>query len=112
MKNAFLLIAALLLTVSLAAESTDSKTKVRKPAEKKEQTTPGKKHKLSKKELKEKQIREQMEREKKYAKEQRFYQGKEYDLKSQEVDPDTLDDVPDIKPDYDFDITDVYRDDQ
>ena len=56
-------------------------------------------------------IKEQMEREKKYAKEQKFYQGDEYDLKAHEVDPNSLPDVPAIEPDYDFDITDVYRDD-
>jgi len=61
--------------------------------------------------LTEKQIREQMERENKYAKEQKFYQGKEYDLKAVEVNPDSLDHIPVIEPDYDFDITDVYRDD-
>jgi len=56
-------------------------------------------------------IKEQMEREKKYAKEQKFYQGDAYDLKAHEVDPNSLPDVPAIEPDYDFDITDVYRDD-
>jgi len=52
-----------------------------------------------------------MERENKYAKEQKFYQGNEYDLKAVEVNPDSLDHIPVIEPDYDFDITDVYRDD-
>ena len=56
-------------------------------------------------------VKEQMELEKKYAKEQKFYQGDAYDLKVHEVDPDTLSDVKVIEPDYDFDITDVYRDD-
>ena len=56
-------------------------------------------------------IKKQMELEKKYAKEQKFYQGDAYDLKSHEVDPDTLSDIKVIEPDYDFDITDVYRDD-
>lgn len=108
MKILLLLIASMMLSVSLSAKKSDAepKSKIAKTSVKSE------KKKLSKKELKEKQIREQMEREKKYAKEQRFYQGKEYDLKSQEVDPNALDDVPDIKPDYDFDMTDVYRDDQ
>jgi hypothetical protein len=59
----------------------------------------------------EKNLKEQMEREKKYAKEQKFYQGDEYDLKAVEVDPATLDSIEAIEPDYDFDITDVYRDD-
>ena len=58
-----------------------------------------------------KHLKEQMEKEKQYAKEQKFYQGNEYDLKSKEVDKKTLSNVPVIEPDYDFDITDVYRDD-
>ena len=67
---------------------------------------------VSKKEsIAEAQIRMQIEREKKYAKEQTFYQGDEYDLKSREVDPETIKHTPSIEPDYDFDITDVYRDD-
>jgi len=56
-------------------------------------------------------IRKAMELEKKYAKEQRFYQGSEYDLKSKEFDPDTLKKVPSIEPDYDFDMDEgVYSD--
>jgi Ni/Co efflux regulator RcnB len=59
----------------------------------------------------EQQVKEQMEREKKYAKEQSFAQGDDYDLKAVEVNEDSLDSIPVIEPDYDFDITDVYRDD-
>ena len=33
------------------------------------------------------EIEKQMEKEKKYAKEKAFYQGKDYDLKSYELDP-------------------------
>ncbi|RUM66117.1 MAG: hypothetical protein DSZ05_04815 [Sulfurospirillum sp.] len=52
-----------------------------------------------------------IEKEKKYAKEQRFYTGKEYDLKSEEVDPETVKKVPLIEPEYDFDMdTGVYDD--
>ena len=58
-----------------------------------------------------KHLKEQIEKEKKYAQEQKFYQGDEYDLKGAEVDKSTVDKVPKIEPDYDFDITDVYRDD-
>ena len=47
-----------------------------------------------------KQIEKQMAREKKYAKEQRFYQGDEYDFKSKEIDPETLKDIKPIEPDY------------
>jgi len=61
--------------------------------------------------LLEEKIKEQMEREKKFAKEQKFYQGKDYNLSEHAVDPKTLKDIPVIEPDYDFDITDVYRDD-
>ncbi len=66
---------------------------------------------LSQKALLQKKVEEQMQREEKYAKEQKFYQGKEYNLTEHEVDPEILKDVPVIEPDYDFDITDVYRDD-
>jgi len=58
------------------------------------------------------QLKKQMELEAKYAKEQKFYQGKDYNLKEKEVDEKVLKHVPVIEPDYDFDITDVYRDDQ
>ena len=67
--------------------------------------------KLTAKELKAKHIKEQMLREKKFAHEQRFYQGKEYNLSAQKVDPKDLDSIPSIEPDFDFDMTDVYRDD-
>ena len=66
---------------------------------------------MSKSKLEEQQVKEQMEREKKYAKEMKFYQGDEYDLKAVEVNEKSLDHIPLIEPDYDFDITDVYRDD-
>jgi len=61
--------------------------------------------------LTQKQIEEQMKLEEKYAKEQKFYQGDKYDLKSKEINEKSLDKLPAIEPDYDFDITDVYRDD-
>jgi len=55
-----------------------------------------------------KQIQEQMKREEKYAKEQTFYQGKNFDLSELEVDPNSLDAIPDIEPDYSFNMDDVY----
>jgi len=61
--------------------------------------------------LTKKQVEEQMRLEEKYAKEQKFYQGDNYDLKSKEINEKSLDKLPAIEPDYDFDITDVYRDD-
>ena len=61
--------------------------------------------------LTQKNLQEQLEREKRYAKEQKFYQGKDYNLSEHKVDPKLVEKVPLIEPDYDFDITDVYRDD-
>jgi len=58
-----------------------------------------------------KQVQEQMEREKKYAKEQKFYQGSDYNLSAFEIEEDSLPDVPALEPDYDFDMsTGVYTD--
>jgi len=82
------------------------------PKEHNSTKAPTKENNATKKQrLLQEKIKEQMEREKKYAKEQKFYQGDAYDLKAHEVDPNSLPDVPAIEPDYDFDITDVYRDD-
>ena len=47
------------------------------------------------------QIKKQMALEKKYAKEQRFYQGDAYDLKSKEINPEILKNIQPIEPDYD-----------
>ncbi|ADN10076.1 hypothetical protein [Sulfurimonas autotrophica] len=58
-----------------------------------------------------KHVKEQMQREQKYAKEQKFYQGKDYNLSAVEVDPSDLDSIPTIEPENDFDMSDVYRDD-
>jgi hypothetical protein len=68
--------------------------------------------KTSKAEILKKQLKKQMEREEKYAKEQKFYQGKDYNLKDKEVDEASLHHLNSIEPDYDFDITDVYADEQ
>jgi len=62
--------------------------------------------------LTKKQIQEQMEREKKYAKEQKFYQGDEYNLSSAEINKKSLLSIPTIEPDYDFDMDDAYSDEQ
>ncbi len=109
MKYTPLILAALLSVTTLPAAETNATAKQTKETNttkpKKEENAAEKKKKIEAK------IKEQMEREKKYAKEQKFYQGDEYDLKAHEVDPDSLPDVPAIEPDYDFDITDVYRDD-
>jgi uncharacterized membrane protein len=61
--------------------------------------------------LKQKHIQEQLEKEKKFAQEQKFYQGDEYDFSEQEIDPKDVETIPTIEPENDFDMTDVYRDD-
>jgi len=55
----------------------------------------------------EKQLKIEMEKEKKYSKEQTFYQTHNYDFKGAEVNPDSLDSVPEIPVD-DFNIDSVY----
>jgi cell division protein FtsX len=112
MERVFLLSLLLILSsVTLNAESntTASKTEQNQTKEKKSTLKP--EDNGTKQTLIEQKIKEQMEREKKYAKEQKFYQGDAYDLKAHEVDPNSLPDVPVIEPEDDFDITDVYRDD-
>ena len=64
------------------------------------------------KDLTKKQIEEQIKREEKYAKEQKFYQGDEYDLSSAEVNEESLASISTIEPDYDFDMDDTYSDEQ
>ncbi len=56
----------------------------------------------------EKQIKKEMENEKKYAKEQTFYNQDNYDFKGAEVNPDSLDSVPELEPQYEFDMDSVY----
>ena len=56
----------------------------------------------------EKQIQKEMENEKKYAKEQTFYSAENYDFKGAEVNKDSLDSVPNLEPQYDFDMDSVY----
>jgi len=58
-----------------------------------------------------KQVEEQMKREEKYAQEQVFYQGADYDLKSREINEKSLEKLERIEPDFDFEMDDVYRDD-
>ena len=63
----------------------------------------------STKEQREKEaLAKQLKKEQKYAKEQKFYMGDEYDLKGVEVDKDTVKNTPAIEPEYDFDMDDVY----
>jgi len=53
------------------------------------------------------QLKIEMEKEKKYSKEQAFYQMNNYDFKGAEVNPDSVDSVPEIPVD-DFDMDSVY----
>ncbi|MEA3522258.1 MAG: hypothetical protein U9R50_04735 [Campylobacterota bacterium] len=55
-----------------------------------------------------KQLKIEMEKEKKYAKEQTFYTQDNYDFKGSEVNPDSLDSVPLLEPQYDFEMDSVY----
>jgi len=64
----------------------------------------------SKKNLTEKNLLEQIKREEKYAKEQKFYQGKDYNLSAVEINPDSLSSIKAIEPEYDFNMDDVYSD--
>jgi len=57
-----------------------------------------------------KNLQKAIEKEKKYKKEQKFYLGKDYNLTEHEIDLKSLDKVPVIKPEYDFDMDDVYSD--
>ncbi len=56
----------------------------------------------------EKQLEKQMKREQKFAEEQKFYHGKNHDLSYAEVNKESIDSVPLIEPDYEFDMDDVY----
>jgi len=69
-------------------------------------------NKSTKTDMVKKQVQEQIEREKKYAKEQIFYQGSDYDLSHAEVNEKSLSSIPVIEPDYDFNMDDAYSDEQ
>ena len=96
------------LSVALNAESNDSI----KPNTENNASTKAKEHvennSSEKSKRAEEQLKEQIKREKQYAKEQTFHQGKNYDLSSSEVDPNSLDAIPVIEPDYSFNMDDVY----
>lgn len=67
-----------------------------------------KENNMTKVEKIEKQLQEQIKREEKYAKEQTFYQGNDYDLSVSEVNKDSLENIELLEPDYEFDMDDVY----
>ncbi|WP_456433584.1 hypothetical protein [Nitratifractor sp.] len=60
----------------------------------------------------ERRIQLQRQKEAKYAKEKSFAEGKEYNLSDKTVDPADINAVPTIEPEDDFDMTDVYSDEQ
>jgi hypothetical protein len=97
-----------LLGFSIAVFAEGNTTAVKTVEKKRDSNTTQKAER--KKSVVEEQIKKQMEREEKYAKEQKFYQGDEYDLDAHKVDPKTIEKVPAIEPEYDFDMTDVYSD--
>ena len=82
----FLIFALILNSLLLASSAEDSKKK---------------------KDRIEKQIQKEIETEKKYARERTFYSTDNYDFKGAEVNPDSLDSVPEIEVD-DFDMDSVY----
>jgi len=54
-------------------------------------------------------VKKAMDKEKKYAKEKRFYNADEYDFKGAQIDQKTLDKIPVLESDDDFDMdTGVY----
>ena len=55
-------------------------------------------------------IQKAIEAEEKFAKEQKFYMGNDYNLSEHQVDKKSVEKVPLIEPEYDFDITDLYSD--
>ena len=103
--------AILAMTFTLHAENNDSNRTDQNIEHNKTVVKEQKKADGNKTKLIDEHVKEQMEREKEYAQKQSFAQGDDYDLSAHEVDPNALPDVPVIEPDYDFDITDVYRDD-
>jgi hypothetical protein len=105
------LFSLLFISAILIYAETNSTKKVQSVNDK-NTTKEQKSKKLSKEEILKKQLKKQIEREKKYANEQKFYQGKDYNLKDKEIDEASLEHLPTIEPDYDFDITDVYADEQ
>lgn len=104
-----LVILAMIFT--LHAENNDSNRTIQKSEPHKTVVKEQTKADVNTTKLMEAHVKEQMEREKEYAQKQSFAQGDDYNLSAHEVDPNALPDVPVIEPDYDFDITDVYRDD-
>lgn len=90
---------------SIQKEKTETKQKSEKKQKSPDTNQTAKKDKVDK------QVQEQMKREQKYAKEQTFYQGSDFNLSAFEIDKDSISSVPELEPDYDFDMSSgVYTD--
>ena len=63
---------------------------------------------VTREEITKKHLAEQIAKEKKFAKEQKFYQGDEYNLSTHEIDEKSLDSINVIEPEYDFSMDHVY----
>ncbi len=98
-----LMVIMTLFSILLNAEENNSTTETNSTATNMEQNTT-----IIKEDKSKKHLAEQIAKEKKFAKEQRFYQGDEYDLSSHEVDSDSLDSIEVIEPEYDFSMDHVY----
>jgi hypothetical protein len=102
MKNVVIaILLTVVWTINLYAENNSSKDTAPKQTETNSSKKPDRI---------DKQVQEQMKREEKYAKEQAFYQGSDYNLSEHEVDPKSLDSIKVPEPEYDFDMDDVYSD--
>jgi len=86
----FLMFVLIMNSLLVAAEKSES------------QKEKEKKHRM------EKQIKKEMETEKKYAKEQTFYSEENYDFEGAEVNKDSLNSIPELEPQYDFNMDSVY----
>jgi len=63
---------------------------------------------LSNNKILKEQMKKNIEQEKRFAKEQKFYKGDEYNLKAHEVNPESLKTTPELEVD-DLDMDDVYN---
>jgi len=68
----------------------------------------GASHTEEKQKIMDKELQNAIAQEKKFAQEQKFYMGDEYDLSGAEVNPDSLKHVKELENLDDFDMDDVY----
>ena len=95
------------ISISLNAEN-NSTTETNATVTDTNLTTTEQNSTVTKEEISKKHLAEQIAKEKKFAKEQKFYQGDEYDLSTHEVDEKSLDSIKVIEPEYDFSMDHVY----